>query len=348
MIKYRREVEASADVFHPLNGSHDSPLAASLPHFFIYQPIPLSVRYSSPTQEAGNALIAESAMDMLTNANGTFSNHRNPNFDAFEGNQEAPVNIASVASFYDDAIIFVTGGTGFVFDIIRTQWPERLKKLVPVFGDISAPGLGVVNDLSDVTIIFHSAATVHFMEPFDKSVKTNVGGTVNILQLAKTMPKLKAFVHLSTAYSNAHRPFIQEIVYPPSLDPVIILKCTEMLPSEIVNFIGEKMQGEHPNTYTLTKSLAEYIVAKEKDLPVCILRPSIVTPALEEPFPGWVDNLNGITGKIKIKLPSMCKRASLPPESRLSLPPIDTSNRGGVTSALSTSWIRVEYLMEKE
>ena len=31
-------------------------------------------------------------------------------------------------------------------------------------------------------------------------------------------------------------------------------------------------------------------------MPVCIARPSIVTPAFQEPCTGWVDNLNGPTG----------------------------------------------------
>lgn len=56
-------------------------------------------------------------------------------------------------------------------------------------------------------------------------------------------------------------------------------------------------QGSHPNTYTLTKSIAEQIAADyHHRLPICIVRPSIVTAALNEPFPGWVDNINGITG----------------------------------------------------
>jgi fatty acyl-CoA reductase len=31
---------------------------------------------------------------------------------------------------------------------------------------------------------------------------------------------------------------------------------------------------------------------------LAIVRPSIVTAALREPFPGWIDNLNGPTGLI--------------------------------------------------
>ena len=34
-------------------------------------------------------------------------------------------------------------------------------------------------------------------------------------------------------------------------------------------------------------------------IPMAIVRPSIVTAALQEPMPGWVDNLNGPTGDTK-------------------------------------------------
>lgn len=58
------------------------------------------------------------------------------------------------------------------------------------------------------------------------------------------------------------------------------------------------LKGPHPNTYTLTKSLGEQIATEyyHKKLPICIVRPSIVTAATAEPYPGWVDNVNGATG----------------------------------------------------
>lgn len=43
--------------------------------------------------------------------------------------------------------------------------------------------------------------------------------------------------------------------------------------------------------------MAEKIAADyHHKLPICILRPSIVTASIEEPFSGWIDNINGITG----------------------------------------------------
>jgi fatty acyl-CoA reductase len=55
--------------------------------------------------------------------------------------------------------------------------------------------------------------------------------------------------------------------------------------------------GKRPNTYTYTKALAEHLLMEEcGGIPLAIVRPTIVTAAMKEPIPGWVDNLNGPTG----------------------------------------------------
>ena len=57
--------------------------------------------------------------------------------------------------------------------------------------------------------------------------------------------------------------------------------------------------GERPNTYTFTKAIAEQLINEERgELPIAIVRPSIVGGAIEEPMPGWVDNLNGPMGLV--------------------------------------------------
>lgn len=58
-----------------------------------------------------------------------------------------------------------------------------------------------------------------------------------------------------------------------------------------------RLVGKCPNTYTYTKAMAEQVLEKESgNVPLAIVRPSIVSAALKEPFPGWIDNLNGMTG----------------------------------------------------
>ena len=47
-----------------------------------------------------------------------------------------------------------------------------------------------------------------------------------------------------------------------------------------------------PNTYVFTKAMGEMLVGDLKEnLSVVIIRPTIVTSTLKEPFPGWVEGI---------------------------------------------------------
>ncbi len=55
---------------------------------------------------------------------------------------------------------------------------------------------------------------------------------------------------------------------------------------DMIKVITPKLIGDKPNTYTYTKHLAENLLIHEgKDLPLAIVRPSIVTAAWREPMP---------------------------------------------------------------
>lgn len=55
---------------------------------------------------------------------------------------------------------------------------------------------------------------------------------------------------------------------------------------ELVSTLTPKLIKQHPNTYTYTKALAEYLVQQEAGhLNVAIVRPSIVGASWKEPFP---------------------------------------------------------------
>ena len=59
---------------------------------------------------------------------------------------------------------------------------------------------------SQVDVIFHGAATVRFDEPLKTAVEINVRGTREMFKLARGCTKLKAFVHVSTAYRYGNVP----------------------------------------------------------------------------------------------------------------------------------------------
>ena len=57
--------------------------------------------------------------------------------------------------------------------------------------------------------------------------------------------------------------------------------------------------GGYPNTYTYTKSLAErYLKKRRGNLPVSIVRPSIIIANYDDPFDGWIDTLAASGGVI--------------------------------------------------
>lgn len=64
-------------------------------------------------------------------------------------------------------------------------------------------------------------------------------------------------------------------------------------------YINFFLKGFFPNTYTMTKYMTEQLVQDYRTrhgLPALIVRPSIISPTLVEPFPGWADSFNGMNG----------------------------------------------------
>ncbi|KAH7954274.1 hypothetical protein HPB49_017127 [Dermacentor silvarum] len=188
-----------------------------------------------------------------------------------------------------------------MFERLKQEQPDALQKVTALSGDLSEPNLGLsAHDqatlVNSVTVVFHSGATVRFDEPLRKAVEFNVLGTRRVLDLCKQMPNLCALVHVSTAYCNCDKQDVLEVIYPPPLGVEKLIQATQSNGKGSVDMTEECLYG-HPNTYTLTKSVVESLLLEERgDIPVAIVRPSIVTASIKEPLPGWVDNYNGCTG----------------------------------------------------
>ena len=198
---------------------------------------------------------------------------------------------------------------GRLFSGLRKQAPHVLEKVSAIAGDITEPKLAIspVDEetlVNEVSVIFHAAATVKFDDDLADSIKMNVKGTLSIIQLARKMNSLSAMVHVSTAYSHCYTSSkIEEKLY-----PMPESKWSEYSPDELIKLYEDAKNkgvdntkdliGVFPNTYTFTKAMAEKVIADNaSDLPIAIMRPSIVVASWKEPLPGWVDNLNGPTGK---------------------------------------------------
>lgn len=191
-----------------------------------------------------------------------------------------------------------------VFDRLKVEQPNYRSKITAVAGDILLPGLGI-NDKdrakieSQASVFIHSAASLNFTEPLRNAVETNILPTRKMLQLAKSSKLCEAFIHVSTAYSQVDKKVIDEVIYDPPIDPYRLFKLIEVCDDEQLALLTPKLLAPRPNTYTFTKAVAEKLVDLEREqVPVAVVRPSIITAAHEQPFDGWVDNYSACTGII--------------------------------------------------
>ena len=137
-----------------------------------------------------------------------------------------------------------------------------------VEGDISEPALALnARDLDLVrqqtTRVFHLAAIYDLAVPREPALRVNPGGTRNVLEVARSMPHLRHFHHVSTCYVAGKRVGV-------------------ILESELRHDAGYR------NFYEESKYLAELEVeAAKNELPITIHRPAVVCG----------DSKSGETGK---------------------------------------------------
>jgi thioester reductase-like protein len=142
-------------------------------------------------------------------------------------------------------------------------------RMTALAGDLTQPRLGL-GDRHDavathVRSIVHSAASVAFDLPLEESRAINVAGTERVLELAGAAPGLERFTYVSTAYVAGER---RGTVGEDELAP----------------------EGRFRNTYERSKAEAEALVAARRDdLPVTVVRPSIV---VGESTTGWTAAFN--------------------------------------------------------
>jgi len=192
-----------------------------------------------------------------------------------------------------------------LFELMKKQEPNYLEKITAVIGDCSLPNLGIdmqyMNIMkNEVNIVIHSAATVRFDEQLRKAVNINIISLQDMLKMSQEMSNLKAFVHISTAYSNcAGRKVVDEMFYKPPISGDNLFQLVNCLDDDYIDRITPSILKEWPNTYAMTKAIAEgEIITYGKGLPVGVIRPSMIIATDNEPVSGWINNFYGPTGVV--------------------------------------------------
>ncbi|KAH9326758.1 hypothetical protein KI387_006936, partial [Taxus chinensis] len=202
-----------------------------------------------------------------------------------------------------------------------------LERLVPVVGDMTEDNLGIEPDVADmllkeVDIIVSSAANTTFDERYDFSLEMNTRGVSRLMEFGKRCKRVQLFMHISTAYANRqiHGPALEKLLHMGDSEAMDIESEFNLAKNTIADIEAEvadfqksssldvidsnKMLTQRmrdlgiararkfgwQDTYGLTKAMGEMLLVNERgDLPVVILRPSIVESTFSSPFPGWIE-----------------------------------------------------------
>ncbi|GAA0172960.1 hypothetical protein LIER_26678 [Lithospermum erythrorhizon] len=200
-----------------------------------------------------------------------------------------------------------------------------LEKIVPVVGNVCEYNLGLDEDVAEiiakeVDVIVNSAANTTFDERYDVSLDINTRGPKRLMSFAKQCQKLKIFMQISTAYVNGQREgkimekafcigdsIARESILSehqqgsmPTLDieeeMKLALEHHQGLDNESVVQKMKQFGRDRANkygwqdTYVFTKAMGEMMIDKMRgNIPVVIMRPSVIESTYKEPFPGWME-----------------------------------------------------------
>lgn len=228
-----------------------------------------------------------------------------------------------------------------VFDALRVFNPNFMDKIIAVEGDVSELGLGLSDEdkslMKNVSIIFHSAASVRFDDTLKEAILMNTRGTRELMEFATTLKHIKCVMHVSTTFNNLGVGSVKEEVYPPIADWQKTIEVCEKMNDNTLEFVTKKYINFMPNTYVFSKNLAEHVSLHYKDkLPIIIFRPSIIFSAWEEPFCGYVDNFNGPMGILLASHIGISKTMRCNPNVVLDMCPVDAC----VKAMIISTWKR--------
>ena len=202
---------------------------------------------------------------------------------------------------------------------------DRIVTAVP--GDLEQPGCALAPADRDAIVartthVVHCAASIEFDLPIARAASANVTAALEVLDLARACPRLARMVAVSTAYVTPWRPGpIDERL------AALPRPARELLAAIRGGRIDERgllAETGHPNTYTLTKCLAEHLLAERRgDVALAIVRPSIVSAAWRAPFPGWIDSAAALAGCLLYSGLGVVRAWKADPAVRLDVVPVD-------------------------
>ncbi|KAJ5463359.1 hypothetical protein N7475_008303 [Penicillium sp. IBT 31633x] len=224
------------------------------------------------------------------------------------------------SQWFENQAVFLTGATGNlggcllyklaiqlptskIFVLVRESvqkaietWeqsmPEQVEEIIATckiqffLGDMTQPNIGLspANLLrlqNEVTVMINAAGDIALSRDLAETFPVNCTAHLTLASLVDKFTQLQRFLHISTTYASSFLPdgVIKEQMYTLYKDPVEELE-------RILVTGKSSYTTRFAAPYALAKHLAEcLLLSGDHQFPILIVRPCLISPAIEEPFP---------------------------------------------------------------
>ncbi|CAA7060505.1 unnamed protein product [Microthlaspi erraticum] len=166
-------------------------------------------------------------------------------------------------------------------------------KLIPVTGDIGEDNLGIKPELADkiseeIDVIINCGGRTTFDDRYDSAL------SVNALGPAYVTGKKEGTVLETPLCIGENISSDLNIETELKLASETVRKSHGRDEAKKLKELGMERAQSYgwENTYTFTKAMGETVIhSKRGDIPVVIMRPSIIESSYKEPFPGWLQGI---------------------------------------------------------
>ncbi|KAI3439473.1 Fatty acyl-CoA reductase [Psidium guajava] len=167
----------------------------------------------------------------------------------------------------------------------------------------------------EIDIVVHTAATTTLDDRYDTALSINTYGAKHVAEFATRCVDIKMMLHVSTAYVCGEKSGVipekafgmgETISGSRKLD----VDEEKLLSEELIGLLRGKNASEEeitmalkdlglqrarlhgwPNTYTWTKAMGEMMMRHHlnRNVPLAVVRPTMITSTIREPFAGWLE-----------------------------------------------------------
>jgi thioester reductase-like protein len=235
-----------------------------------------------------------------------------------------------------------------LFDRYGSRLPEFLREKIEVVeGDVTQPGLGLGDDVGEFIRTCYHAGLLHLSTCY---VAGEQDGRVSEKLVPNYNPRGLADFDAEQEWRSLHELIKKAEVQSESEEVTAGLrKQAQAKEHAAKNLQGAALENQvrknrvrwlktylteagtrrakelgWPNTYTLTKSLAESLIANHgAGLPIAVVRPAIVETSVAKPFPGWNEGIN-TSASLSYLLGTYFRQLPSNESKRLDIIPVDS------------------------